>query len=315
MNFLELALGKGNQFWKYLIVLVVSFVGASIVGSIPLMVIIGIKMAQSGDVTAAIDITNLDALGISSNLGLFLMMLPLVLGLFVLIGLIWLFHNKRSYKETINGTKVRVRWNRVAMGAACWASLMFAYYVIDYAIDPSNYVFQFDLSSFIPLIIISLLFIPLQTSFEELSFRGYFAQGMVALTKNRWVALIVPSVIFGLIHITNPEVKEFGFWIAMPQYILFGMVFGLVSILDDGIELAMGMHAANNVFLSLFVTHSSSALQTSAVFSVNEINPVKELIVLFIMAVALVLFFYKKYNWSLSVLNKKVEKKIVEEVQ
>ena len=314
MNFLELALGKGNQFWKYLVVLVVSFVGASIVGSIPLAVIIGIKMAQSGDVATAIDITNLGALGISSNLGLFLMMLPLVLGLFVLVGLIWLFHSKRSYKETINGTK-RVRWNRVAMGAACWASLMFAYWAIDYALDPSNYVFQFDLSSFIPLIIISLLLIPLQTSFEELSFRGYFAQGMAALTKNRWAALIVPSVIFGLIHITNPEVKEFGFWIAMPQYILFGMVFGLVSILDDGIELAMGVHAANNVFLSLFITHSSSALQTSAIFSVNEIDPVKELVVLSIMAVVLVLFFYKKYNWSFSVLNKKVEKKIVEEVQ
>ena len=314
MNFLELALGKGNQFWKYLVVLVVSFVGASIVGSIPLAVIIGIKMAQSGDVTTTIDITNLGALGISSNLGLFLMMLPLVLGLFVLIGLIWLFHNKRSYKKTINGTK-RVRWNRVAMGAACWASLMLAYYAVDYALNPSNYVFQFNLSSFIPLVIISLLLIPLQTSFEELSFRGYFAQGMAALTKNRWAALIVPSVIFGLIHITNPEVKEFGFWIAMPQYILFGMVFGLVSILDDGIELAMGVHAANNVFLSLFITHSSSALQTSAVFSVNEIDPVKELVVLSIMAVVLVLFFYKKYNWSFSVLNKKVEKKIVEEVQ
>lgn len=216
------------------------------------------------------------------------------------------FHN-RSYKELINGTN-KIRWKRFFAGAMFWILLMLIIYIVEYIIDPANFVLQFDLFSFIPLIFISLLLIPLQTSFEELAFRGYLAQGIGAWTKNRWMVWIIPSVLFGLLHYDNPEVKEFGFWLMMPQYIFFGMIFGLISILDDGIELAMGVHAANNVFLSLFITHSSSAFQTAAVFSIQKINPYLELLLLVLSGIILIAFFYKKYNWNFSVINKKVER-------
>jgi len=85
-------------------------------------------------------------------------------------------------------------------------------------------------------------------------------------------------------------------------------LFGIVSILDDGIEIALGMHAVNNVLISLFTTHESSAFQTPAVFSVREMNPVEGLIGVIVMGAIAVFFFYKKYNWSFSVLNKRVEK-------
>lgn len=307
MKHLECALGKTNEFWKYIIVLLVTFFGASFIGSIPLLVVILMNMASSGaDMQGfQFDLNNLEAYGISSNLGLFLMMIPLVLGLFILIFFVKIFHN-RNWKEIINGTN-KVRWNHFFTGAGCWTILMALYYIIDYAVDPSNFVLQFDITTFIPLVIISLIMIPLQTSFEELAFRGYFAQGIGLLTKSRWMVFIIPSVIFGLIHYSNPEVKEFGFWLMMPQYILMGMIFAITSILDDGIEVAMGVHAANNVFLSLFLTHSSSALQTAAVMSQQTVNPYKELIMLIVMGTLLVGILYKKYNWKFSTLNKRVK--------
>jgi membrane protease YdiL (CAAX protease family) len=40
----------------------------------------------------------------------------------------------------------------------------------------------------------------------------------------------------------------------MPQYVLFGLVFGIITVLDDGIEAAVGAHAANNIFLCIMVT-------------------------------------------------------------
>ena len=52
----------------------------------------------------------------------------------------------------------------------------------------------------------------------------------------------------------------------MPQYIVFGLIFGIITILDDGIEAAMGAHAANNIFLCIMVTNESSALQTPALY-------------------------------------------------
>jgi len=306
MKYLECALEKGNQFWKYIVILVVSFLAASFLGSIPLLVVISLKAAQAGKPDFVFNLSNLGEIGISTNLQLFLLMLPLALGLFILLCLVGLVH-RRSYKEIINGTN-KVRWNRFFAGAACWGVLMLISYIVEYIIDPSNFSLQFDLSSFIPLLFISLIMIPLQTSFEELSFRGYLAQGIGALTKNRWLVVLIPSIFFGLLHYDNPEVKEYGFLLMMPQYILFGAIFGLISVLDDGIELAMGVHAVNNVFLSLFVTHSSAAFQTAAVFSVKQVNPYMELVVLIISGAALVAFFYKKYNWSFSVLNKKIER-------
>lgn len=313
MKHLESALGAGNQIWKYIIVLIVTFVIASLVGSIPLVAVYTIKAAQSGIAYTSFDVTDLQSVGISTNLGLVLLMLPLVLGLGILVLLVGLFH-KRSYQEIINGTD-KVRWSRFLAGAGVWAVLMVLMYVVEYIIDPSNFVLQFDLSAFIPLIFISLLMIPLQTAFEELAFRGYLAQGIGALTKNRWIVLIIPSVLFGLLHYDNPEVKEFGFLVMMPQYIFFGLVLGLVSLLDDGLEIAMGIHAANNVLLSLFMTHSSSALQTAAVFQIQKIDPYMEFVLSIIAGVILIGFFYKKYNWSFSMMNKKVERIDVDRIK
>ncbi|MBK5720253.1 CPBP family intramembrane metalloprotease [Dysgonomonas sp. Marseille-P4677] len=309
MKHLEKALTPGNQFWKYIVVLIISFFLASLVGSIPLYIVLIYKLIQSGgnliELANFSDISAFSSIGISSNVVLFLIMLPLVLGVFILFLFVKLFHH-RTWQEIINGTK-NVRWRRVFVGAGMWAAILAVSLIIDYIIDPSNFVCQFDIISFIPLVFISLLMIPLQSSFEELAMRGYFAQGIGALTKNRWMVMIIPSVIFGLLHVANPEVKEFGFWIMMPQYILMGMMFGLISILDDGIELAIGIHAANNVFISLFTTHAASTFQTDAVFSIQEMNPYKELISLVIFGLILILFLYKKYNWSFSTLNKKVE--------
>ncbi len=309
MKHLERALTGGNQFWKYILIFLISFFGGGAIGSLPLIIIIAMKAMNRGDISIISnlgDVSNLGALGISPNLTFFLMLLPFLVSIAILLVLIKLLHN-RSYKEVINGTQ-KVRWNRFFFGFASWGALMAFYYVADYVINPSNFVLQFDLYSFIPLVAISLLMLPVQTSFEELAMRGYLAQGIGALTKSRWLALLIPSVFFGLLHYGNPEVKEYGFLIMMPQYILIGLVFGFVSILDDGIELAMGAHAVNNIFLSLFITHSSSALQTAAVFCQQEINPYKELIALVLMSVIFIGFLYKKYGWNFSVLNKKIEK-------
>jgi membrane protease YdiL (CAAX protease family) len=192
-------------------------------------------------------------------------------------------------------------------GATVWGILMAAYLLIDNHINPDNYILQFDLFKFIPLLLISLIFIPFQTTFEELLFRGYLAQGIAGWTKSRYLAILIPALIFGLLHAFNPEVKEFGFWHTMPQYIFFGLIFGLITILDDGIELAIGIHAANNVFLSLFTTNSASVLQTDAVFEEIGLHMGKETVVLILLGIITIVYFAWKYKWNFKILNIKVE--------
>jgi membrane protease YdiL (CAAX protease family) len=307
MKHLEYALGKDNQFWKYIIVLLISLIASNFIGIMPYMItaiIIGTSNGLQMD-TILFNIMDAKYLGMSTNLSLFLMLIAFIVAFLALVLFIKLLHHQ-SIQEVINGTK-KIRWSRVFSGAGVWAAILFVSFIVSYISNPDDFVLQFDISSFIPLFFISMLMIPIQTSYEELAFRGYLAQGIGRITKSRWMALLIPSILFGLMHLANPEVKEFGFWIMIPQYIMFGLIFGLVSILDDGIELALGMHAANNIFLSLTVTHSSSALQTSAIFSQKEVDPTYGLIELIVFSLIIVVFFYKKYNWSFSVLSRKVE--------
>lgn len=312
MNFLQSAFKPKVSFWYYFLVLVLVYLVMNVIGAIPLTVVIVTKILQNAPALADMQelgdsmkhFANPDYWGISRNLFLVLMLFPFVTGLIALLLLIKPF-NKRHFLTIINGTK-NVRWSRIAWGAGVWLAVTVVYLIADYSLDPDNFKLQFELSSFVPLLFISILLLPIQTSCEELAFRGYFAQGIAGATGSRWLALAIPSLCFGLSHAFNPEVGAHGFIIMMSQYILIGLLFGLVSILDDGIELSLGMHAANNVFLSLFVTNPDSVLQTSAVFEQQAVHPTKELAGLIVMIMLVFVIFYKKFGWNIAIMNEKV---------
>jgi membrane protease YdiL (CAAX protease family) len=252
--------------------------------------------------------TDLSDFGISHNLGLFLLLFPTVVSLLFLILLVKSL-SKRTWQEVVNGTNT-LRVNRLWTGAAVWGILLTLYFLVDYSLHRENFVFQFDLAKFIPLVLISLIMIPIQASSEEFFFRGYLAQGFAGWTKNRWVVIFIPSILFGLMHAANPEVKEFGFWLSMPQYILMGLFLGVIAVLDDGIELSIGAHAINNIFNSIVLTFPASALQTDALFEQHSYDPVKETVVLVFVSVIAIVFFAKKYHWNFGILNKKIKQNI-----
>lgn len=305
MKHLERALDRQNQVWKYILVFLIGFLATNIIGALPLTVVVLVKKMQGFDLNPD-SLTDFSVLGINLNVTLLLMLIPFIVGLFVIIPLVKNLH-QRSWIEVINGTKT-VRWKRFFFSAVVWTIIMGITLWIHYLIAPQDYILRFNPINLISLTIISLTLIPLQTFYEEFLFRGYLMQGIAAWTKNRWLSLIIPALIFGLMHIINPEIKEYGFWLTMPQYILFGLLFGIMIIMDDGIETAMGAHAANNIFLCLFVTSKGSALQTYALFEkINIKATFFDSLELLITGCILILILGIKYKWSFSVLNKKVE--------
>lgn len=241
---------------------------------------------------------------IDSNLGLFLALFSFTACLFTLLVLFKPLHH-RSYKTLITGAN-SIRWGRFFFAALIWAFLLGITFLGDYLLNPTIFTFNFNAGLFIVLSIISITLIPFQTSYEEVLMRGYFAQGIGVLTKNRLLVIVIPSVVFGLLHSSNPEVSEFGFWIMMPQYILFGLMFGLISVLDDGIELAMGAHAANNIFLSIILTSNGSVFQTASLFVQQNANPTKDLFLLILMVVFFVALLSYKYKWDYRILKQKI---------
>jgi membrane protease YdiL (CAAX protease family) len=298
MNHLESSFTGKNSPWRYIVMFAVILIATNTIGAIPLLIGYASKAASDPSVVSDIakNPNDLGVLGLDPNMGLFMMLFPFLIGLLTFVILVKPL-NYRTFKLTVNGTGT-FRWNRFLVSGLVWAILSALYFFIYLKIDPSNFSLKNVSETLIPLILISLIFIPFQAAFEEVLFRGYLMQGFAVLFRNRWFPLVITSVLFGLMHAFNPEVEEFGFFTMMPQYVLFGLIFGIVTILDDGIEAAIGAHTANNAFLCIMVTHDSSALQTPAVFEQQNIYPFTELAALLVTGLVFVVIMKMIFRWG-----------------
>jgi len=230
------------------------------------------------------------------NFTFFTFVVPFVFFL-ALLFLWWKFIHRYSITK-LTTAREKIDWSRFFFSFGVWAGINLIVLSVGYFIDSDSFQFQFNLKAFLPLLFIALIFIPIQTSFEEYFFRGYFMQFTAYLSKNRGVALIATSVIFGLMHLSNPEVSSMGLTV-MIFYIGCGLVLGIMTLMDDGLELALGFHAANNLLGSLLITSDSAVFQTDALFiSTADSNIYELLIQVFIIFPILLYIFSKKYNWA-----------------
>ncbi len=305
MKHLESAYSGQNEWWKYILLILISFIGGQFVGGIPLLIVLGVAGVSGNVSSETIQSMDFTAMGINSTLGLALIIMPFIVALVLFVALFKGFHG-RTFTSVINGTR-RIRWRRVIVGAAVWGIIMTFMLVVDYYMNIDNYELRLNWNALIVLALVSILLIPFQAFYEEVLFRGYLAQGVGRLFKNRILVLVIPSILFALMHGTNPEIQKFGFWVMMPQYFIMGLVYALISVFDDGIELAMGAHAVNNVFISMFVTAEGMAFQTDALLKAHEIDPSKELGTLLIASAVFVGALAFKYRWQLSALFRKIE--------
>ncbi|HUW93225.1 MAG TPA: type II CAAX endopeptidase family protein [Bacteroidales bacterium] len=284
-----------NAFWRYFVGAIIPFIASNLIGAIPLVVVM--IVASGGDMMATRGgMPDFAAMGIDLNFGFFLMVFPFILAFLVFVYQVKPLH-ERSLRSVINGGK-NIRWGRIFISAGVWTliSAFFLYFSIK--ADPGNFTLVNTSRSLLILAVLAVLLIPFQAGFEELLFRGYLMQGFAVLARNRWVPLVATSVLFGLMHALNPEVKGYGFLTMIPQYIFMGVIFAIPALMDDGIEVAIGAHVANNVFLSVFLTTKDSALQTPAMYEQINIYPWKDFGGLAIMAVIYLGAMALIYKWK-----------------
>jgi uncharacterized protein len=298
MNHLESTFAGKNSFWRYIAMFAMIILISNTIGALPLLVALGIKSISNPEVFSHISANpnDLSVLDLDPNIIFMIMLFPFIAGLTAFILLVKPLNN-RTLGVTINGTRA-IRWERFFISGFVWIILAALYLFFYLKLDPANFRLNNTTFSLVVLTVISLLFIPFQAAFEEVLFRGYLMQGFATVLRNRWFPLIMTSLLFGLMHAFNPEVKEFGFLKMMPQYILFGLIFGVVTILDDGIEAAMGAHTANNVFLCIMVTNESSALQTPALYEQHNVYPWIELAGLFLTGIIFIYILSRIFRWK-----------------
>ncbi|MCF6297861.1 MAG: CPBP family intramembrane metalloprotease [Flavobacteriaceae bacterium] len=209
---------------------------------------------------------------------------------------------KFTHKQTITSlttSRNKIDWKRILFSFYLWGVVTISMILYGYYSTPEDFIWNFNFNNFIILAAISLSLIPLQTSFEEYFFRGYLMQGLGVMTKNRWFPLIFTSIIFGLMHLANPEVDKLG-PIIMVYYIGTGLFLGIITLMDEGLELALGFHAANNLITALLVTADWTAFQTDSILrDVSEPSAGTDILIpVLVLYPIVLLIFSKKYRWS-----------------
>ena len=231
------------------------------------------------------------------NTTLFLILLSFVFAFFAIKLVVRNFHKQTLLAVTTSREKVD--WKRVFFSFGIWSVFTVVSTLIMYYSSPESFVVNFKPIPFLILAIIGILLIPIQTSTEEYVFRGYLMQGFALLAKNKWFPLVMTSVIFGGMHIANPEVEKMGY-IILVYYIGTGFFLGIITLMDEGMELALGFHAANNLVGALLITSDWSAFQTHSILKDNSLPSVgfEILVPIFIIFPILLFIFSKKYNWT-----------------
>jgi membrane protease YdiL (CAAX protease family) len=291
MDFIAQANPFKRSIWTYIGGFLVTFVVAQFVGSIPLLGIMFYFTFKGKTITDPFELSSL----IGSNPFLALILISFVVSMIALV--LWVRHLHKQPLLNLITARKKIDWRRIRFAFLLWGIVIVALTLLDYYENPQDYVVNFKPLPFLVLLLLAVVFIPIQTSFEELLFRGYLMQGVGLVSGKRWVALLVTSLCFGLLHSFNPEIAKLGYS-AILIYISMGFFFGIITLMDEGTELALGFHAVNNLVTALLVTANWTAFQTESIFiDISEPNLNYQFLSL-IPLVIITFIFAKKYNWT-----------------
>lgn len=233
---------------------------------------------------------------LGSNRVLFWMLLPFTLSFVIfLVAIKWI--HKRPVLSVFTG-RDQLDWMRICTSFF----IVFFFLTIISALQicfSDDIIWSFEWNTFFPLLLIACLMIPIQTTIEELLFRGYLLQGIKRRLGSNIQAVVLSGFFFGLIHLGNPEIEAIGVHV-LSHYVLLGLFLGLLTLFDNGLELSMGFHAANNIFAALMISSDWQVFQTEALF-VDYAAPeftFSMFGITLLFLIVLIFLFKRMYGWG-----------------
>jgi len=263
-RYLDLARQGRNEWWRYALgVTVIAFFWLGL-SHVP----ISLLLDAAGADTPYFDY-------VAVNLSIFMMLAGLAVAVKVI--------HRRPLLSLVT-PDARVDWRRIARATAVWCVLATIAAVIEHLAFADRYYLSFNPERFLAFVVLVLILTPIQTTIEELVFRGYVMQGLGLLTRRPALIAAASSLVFTVPHLLNPEVDAHGVLIMAANYFAIGMLLATITLRDGRLELAIGVHAVNNVFLALVANYEDSALKTESIFTARELDPVYSLVTLIIGA-------------------------------
>ncbi len=282
-TYLDIARQGKNNWWRYLLGIILILFFWLIVGGIAAGIFLILPVANQGlsssELTQQVE-ASLRKPSIQTYLIINIQFIFFLLGIFLSVK--WL-HQRRFL--TLIGADAKIRWQRFFQGFGVWFLIQSILFAISFILDPGNLEFAFKPVQWLILLACALILTPIQTSTEELFFRGYILQGLGLITKQPLILMIINGFLFMLPHLANPEVQRGFLWMAL-YYFSFGVFCTLLTLKDNRLELAFGAHAANNLFVILFVSTKDSAIQVPAIWLAKETGSAESGLIWFLVKCA-----------------------------
>jgi len=266
VTYVEAAWWGKHRGWRYLLGLVVILFSWLVVGTVASLLVAIALGGQEG--FAAFRRADFSVLG---SVGSFLVIMAgfpcFLAGTLLTVSLI-----HRRHPLTLITAQEKINWHRVGQGFVAW----FVPFCLigglgQYLFYPDTFSFNSDLAALALFVPIAVKISAIQTTTEELFFRGYIVQGASLIWSNRVFLSIVPAVVFTLPHLGNPEAIAGGWLTVFSNYFLVpGLLWTVVSLIDGTTELAIGVHFANNIGGILLFNITGSAVTAPALFTISE---------------------------------------------
>jgi membrane protease YdiL (CAAX protease family) len=285
-EYLDLArLGKIN-WWRCILAILAILVAWQLVGAAPTVLLILWVMFDGNPATLLTSEGTFSGVNVNiSFLAMMLASLAFLAGIYLAVR----FIHQRRFLSLVTPAH-SLNWKRLMQGFSIWFILAALMGVVENLFYPERYVLTLDIPRFLPFVFLALILIPVQTSAEELFFRGYLLQGFGLRFRNIWVLSAISGLIFMLPHLLNPEAK-IDYFLMSIYYFSIGAAMAYITLRDGQLELALGMHAANNLFTALFANTVVTVLPTPSLFTVMELDVVYSVVASMISITFFVLIF------------------------
>jgi membrane protease YdiL (CAAX protease family) len=266
-SFIALAKSGRNDWWRYALSLALILFMWLIVGSVPFALVVlanhGMPFAWQGEPAVSGPLSGLDPV-LTFYVPVAFSFIALLAGIVISVKFI---HGRTLHSLITPAPKINPK--RIMTGFGIFLAFNIIANAVSFILEPSAFALTLEPARLLLFAPIYLLLTAIQTTTEEMLFRGYILQGLGNALKRPIFSAFLSSFLFMLVHLGNPEMSN-GVYLAAAYYFCVGFWLCLVTLKDGTNELAIGGHAANNMFI-LLLNYKSSALEMiPSVFKMTE---------------------------------------------
>jgi hypothetical protein len=288
LNYLDLAAQGKNTRWHIVGAVAALLLPWLICGSSPTL-LLGFYALTDSDPNTIFDSPTNTLIGVHPVLPFIAGLLGFVFLLFGLYIAVRYIH-QRPFHTLFTSTTFN--WSRLWQAAGLWTLLSLLFTIFAILLFRGRYELTFQPINFIIFLFFSLLLVPLQTSAEELVFRAYVLQSFGLRVRSPMLLCLISGALFALPHLATPELS-FSVIQLVFFFFCFGFFLAYLTLESNGLELALGVHAAHNLFTVLFVNYRGAALTTAPIFTAKFLDVNYGLFTFFITAIIFYIWFFK----------------------